>query len=108
MATRGGFGGCHLSSVLFPSPERTVRIERPDSARRGFRPGEHRGRVCAQWRQEKLSCLSIASGALSELETLVELAHQLGYMDEPEQLNAQVDDVAGLVMGLAASVRRRL
>lgn len=58
--------------------------------------------------KELLHFLSIASGSLSELDTLIELAHQLGYVNEPDELNAKVDNVAGLVMGLAASMRRKL
>ncbi len=58
--------------------------------------------------KEFLHFLGIASGSLSELDTLVELAHILGYLDQREELQRQVDDVSGLVMGLAASIRRKL
>ena len=55
-----------------------------------------------------LHFLSIASGSLSELDTLIDLTRQLGYIDNTEELNAKVDDVSGLVMGLASSIRRKL
>lgn len=58
--------------------------------------------------KELLHFLGIASGSLSELDTLVELAHKLGYLEQREELQRQVDDVSGLVMGLAASIRRKL
>jgi four helix bundle protein len=58
--------------------------------------------------KEFLHFLGISSGSLSELDTLIDLARQLGYVDNTEELNAKVDDVSGLVMGLASSVRRKL
>ena len=58
--------------------------------------------------KEFLHFLGIASGSLSELDTLVELVHTLGYLEQREELQRQVDDVSGLVMGLAASIRRKL
>jgi len=58
--------------------------------------------------KEFLHFLSIASGSLSELDTLIDLARQLRYIENTEELNAKVDDVSGLVMGLAASIRRKL
>ncbi len=58
--------------------------------------------------KEFLHFLSIASGSLSELDTLIDLARQLGYIENTEELNAKVDDVSGLVMGLATSIRRKL
>jgi len=58
--------------------------------------------------KEFLHFLGIASGSLSELDTLVELAHKLGYLLDQEDIQRQVDDVSGLVMGLAASIRRKL
>ena len=58
--------------------------------------------------KEFLHFLGIASGSLSELDTLVDLARQLGYAENTEELNAKIDDVAGLVMGLASSIRRKL
>jgi hypothetical protein len=42
------------------------------------------------------------------MDTLIDLARQLGYFQETEELNGKVDDVAGLVMGLASSIRRKL
>ena len=57
--------------------------------------------------KELLHFLSIAAGSLSELDTLVELAARLAYLKNAEELNEKVDDVSGLLMGLAASIRRR-
>ena len=58
--------------------------------------------------KEFIHFLGIASGSLSELDTLLELAHKLGYINQPDLIQKQVDDVSGLVMGLAASIRRKL
>jgi four helix bundle protein len=58
--------------------------------------------------KEFLHFLGIASGSLSELDTLIDLAKQLGYVEDTEELNAKVDDVSGLVMGLLSSIRRKL
>ncbi len=58
--------------------------------------------------KEFLHFLGIASGSLSELDTLIDLARELGYVENTEELNAKVDDVSGLVMGLASSIRRKL
>ena len=58
--------------------------------------------------KELLHFLSIASGSLSELDTLVELSARLGYIGQPEEIQGKVDEVSGLVMGLAASIRRKI
>ncbi len=57
--------------------------------------------------KELLHFLGIAAGSLSELDTLVELAARLNYLSNAEELNGKVDEVSGLLMGLAASIRRR-
>ncbi len=51
--------------------------------------------------------LSIASGSLSELDTLLTLATRLGYAPDVEALQAKLDDVSGLILGLSASLKRR-
>ena len=58
--------------------------------------------------KELLHFLGIAAGSLSELDTLIELAGRLNYFEQPEELQGKVDEVSGLVMGLAASIRRKL
>jgi len=57
--------------------------------------------------KELLHFLSIASGSLSELDTLAELAAKLGFIADAKQIQEQMDDVAGLIMGLSASLKRR-
>jgi four helix bundle protein len=57
--------------------------------------------------KELLHFLSIAAGSLSELDTLIEIAARLGYLNNAEELNGKVDEVSGLLMGLSASIRRR-
>ena len=57
--------------------------------------------------KELLHFLGISAGSLSELDTLIELASRLGYLNNAEELNGKVDDVSGLVMVLAASIKRR-
>jgi four helix bundle protein len=51
--------------------------------------------------------LNIAAGSLSELDTLVAVAKKLGYVENLETTQKHIDDVAGLVMGLTASLKRR-
>ena len=58
--------------------------------------------------KELLHFLGIAAGSLSELDTLIELAARLNYLSHKEELGGLVDEVSGLVMGLAASIRRKL
>ena len=57
--------------------------------------------------KELLRYLSIASASLSELDTHVEIARRLGYLKN-EQLDEQIGGVAGLLMGLEASLKKRL
>ena len=57
--------------------------------------------------KELIYFVSIASGSLSELDTLAELASKLGYIADSQPLQKQIDDVAGLIMGLSASLKRR-
>jgi four helix bundle protein len=56
--------------------------------------------------KELLQFLSIAAASLSELDTHVEIASRLGYI-EGVQLTQEIDDVGGLIMGLIASVKKR-
>ena len=58
--------------------------------------------------RELLHFLSISAGSLSELDTLIELAQRLGHLDDPEELRKTMDDVSGMLMGLQASLRKRL
>jgi four helix bundle protein len=57
--------------------------------------------------KELVYFLSVATGSLSELDTLVELAVKLGYVSDATKIQEQIDDVAGLIMGLSASLKRR-
>ena len=58
--------------------------------------------------KELLQFLAIAGASLSELDTLLELASRLGYQGDGDNLRKAVDEVSGLVMGLSASIRRKL
>jgi len=57
--------------------------------------------------RELIHFLSIAQGSLSELDTLAELAHRLGYVRDPQEIRARIDAVSGLTTGLASSLRRK-
>ena len=57
--------------------------------------------------RELIHFLSIASGSLSELDTLAEVAVRLGYVSNAGEMQQQIDDVSGLVMGLSASLKKR-
>lgn len=60
--------------------------------------------------REFLRFLSIALGSTAELQTQVELARRLGYLDEAEsaRLVDQSSDVVKMLHGLRASLNRRL
>jgi four helix bundle protein len=57
---------------------------------------------------ESLQFLHIARGSLSELETHILIARNLGYMAADEGLSAKVEMIFGLLGGLINSVQRRL
>ncbi len=58
-------------------------------------------------RKELLRYLTIARGSLSELETQLQIACNLGYLSNQHELNMRIDQVFGLVGGLIKSVRKR-
>ena len=57
--------------------------------------------------KELLYFLSVASGSLSELDTLIELALRLGLVKETSNLASNIDEVAALNMNLMASIKRK-
>lgn len=57
--------------------------------------------------KELVRFLSITAASLSELDTHVEIARRLGYLQGPE-LFERIDSVSGLLMGLEASVKRKM
>ena len=57
--------------------------------------------------KELVRFLSIAAASLSELDTHVEIARRLGYLEGPG-LFERIDSVAGLLMGLNASIKRKM
>ncbi len=58
--------------------------------------------------KEYLQFLSIASGSLSELDTLLTVAHKPDYVEDATATLARIDSTSGLVMGLAAAIRRKV
>lgn len=58
--------------------------------------------------KEYLHFLSIASGSLSELDTLVTLCQRLKYAEDVAKLQTSIDEIAGLVMGLSAAIKRKV
>ena len=57
--------------------------------------------------KELLHFLSIAAASLSELDTHVEISIRVGYLTD-DALVREIDDVGGLIMGLIASIRKRV
>ncbi len=57
--------------------------------------------------KELLRFLGIAAASLSELDTHVEIARRLGYLKD-DALHAEIDAVSALLMGLHASVKKKL
>ncbi|MSQ73549.1 MAG: four helix bundle protein [Betaproteobacteria bacterium] len=58
--------------------------------------------------KELLHFLSMSSGSLSELDTLLEVAKQLGYVKDSLTIQAKIDAVSGLIIGLRASLLKRI
>ncbi len=57
--------------------------------------------------REFLQFLSIARGSLSELETQIIIANQLGLIEESEDLLAQLERVFALLGGLIVSLKNK-
>ncbi|MDO8721684.1 MAG: four helix bundle protein [Syntrophales bacterium] len=57
--------------------------------------------------KEFLQFLSISRGSLSELETQLLLARNLGYVKNADPLLVQIDKIFGLLGGLMNSLRKR-
>ena len=57
--------------------------------------------------KELLQFVGIASGSLAEVETQLELAVRLGYLDETTECTHQVSYVGRLLVGLRNSLRRK-
>jgi hypothetical protein len=88
--------GLHRNVLLFPHKKNS---DYPANIAEDFARNE---------RRELLHFLSISAGSLSELDTLIELAARLGYLNNTEELNGKVDEVSGLLMGLSASIKAAL
>ncbi|MCC7080930.1 MAG: four helix bundle protein [Burkholderiales bacterium] len=56
---------------------------------------------------ELLRFLSISSGSLSELDTLLAISVRLGFIHPENSLQAKIDSVTALVVAMAASLRKR-
>jgi four helix bundle protein len=56
--------------------------------------------------KELIQYFYIAAASLSELDTHVEIAVRLGYLQD-SRLVQEIDDVAGLLMGLQSAIKRR-
>ena len=57
--------------------------------------------------KEFLQFLSISRGSLSELETQVIIAKDLGYIKDENEILKQIDKLFGLLGGLMNSIRKR-
>jgi len=58
--------------------------------------------------KELLRFLSISSGSLSELDTLIEISARRGLVSGHQSLVERIDRVSALVLALSASLRKRL
>ena len=96
----------YRTTRLFPHEElfgltsqmRRAAVSVPANIAEGFaRPGT----------KELIRFIGIAAGSLSELDTHVEIAHRLGYLQDLT-LAQRIDELAAVVMGLDASLKRRL
>lgn len=55
--------------------------------------------------KEFLHFLGVARGSLSELDTQLTIARELGYLDDAVEFEVQIDNVFGLLGGLIKSVK---
>ena len=58
--------------------------------------------------KDLLRFISIAVASLSELDTHIEIARRLGFLDDPKRLDTRMDAVAGLLMALESSLKKKL
>jgi four helix bundle protein len=61
-----------------------------------------------QTTKEFLHFLSISRGSLSEVETLIVIATNLGYVVETQTITEQIDKTFGLLGGLIRSLKNRV
>ena len=57
--------------------------------------------------KELLYFLNVAAGSLSELDTHLEIAGRLGFIEETDKLQAQLDTVSALLLAMMASLKRK-
>lgn len=96
----------YAATALFPSQEKFGLISQMQRAAVSV-PANIAEGFARNGSKELLYFLGIAAGSLSELDTLIELAARLKYLNNAEELSVKVDEVAGLLMGLSASIKRR-
>ena len=58
-------------------------------------------------KKEFLKYLYIARGSLSELDTQVEIAKEIGYLGDADKIHTQIDSIFALLGGLINSVKNR-
>lgn len=56
---------------------------------------------------ELLQFLYVANGSLSELDTHLELAMRLGYINNKDELQSQLDNVQSQLLSVISSLKRR-
>jgi four helix bundle protein len=97
--------GVYALTVAFPSHElyaltsqmRRAAISVPSNIAEG---------AARTGRKEFLQFLSVSRGSLSELETQLLIARELGYVDDMADVTAQVERLFGLIGGLMNSLQR--
>ena len=71
-------------------------------------PSNIAGGAARESTAEFLRFLYIARGSLAELETQIVIAKDLGYLDSPDMLMAQLDKVSAPLSGLIRSLKDRV
>ena len=56
---------------------------------------------------ELIQFLYVANGSLSELDTHLEIAKRLGYVEDSSELQSQLDDVQSQLLTVIESLKRR-
>ena len=60
-----------------------------------------------QTKPELIQFLYVANGSLSELDTHLEIARRLGYLENADGLQDRLDDVQGQLLAVIQSLKRR-
>jgi hypothetical protein len=108
LAKSDGSGDCNLSAYASIPQGRTLRTHEPDAEGGSFNPFQHREGHALKQTQAYVRHLAIASGSLAELQTQIEIAGRLGYLNqESGEVLKLADEIGRMLAGLRKSLKAR-